>query len=440
MDNIGREDEIREFKESTVELEKGINSLVAMLNKSCRGEVLFGVKDNGDIIGMDVGKTTLRHIAQKVDEMVEPAVIPKIEVLRSRDGRSFISLSARGTDRPYMSKGAIYIRSGEEDRRAPLSELKRMVLSTGDTLRDTTSLRQDLTFNELVSLLRSKGLTIVDDELMHRNLEMCNSEGKFNQLGSLMSDQNSIPLTVVIFGGLDRTSMQVRTDYGGHSMIVESQMVLDYVAALNERYVRITDSTRHEMDLFDAASFKEAWVNACIHNNWLTMIPPTVHVFDDRMEVISYGSKPYWLTDEEFFNGRSMPVNEALMRIFISAHMSEHTGHGVPIIVGSYGREAFDITDGSIRVTLRFTRNRIASDFREWNGIRLSEKEETILRIIIDDPAITQERIASLVGASRKYVSNAMKKLKDNGLIEREGSNKNGIWVVKGGPGVPEDR
>ena len=57
MTNLGRENEEREFKESTSEVEKGIISLTAMLNKQCFGEVFFGVKDNGDVIGKDIGKT-----------------------------------------------------------------------------------------------------------------------------------------------------------------------------------------------------------------------------------------------------------------------------------------------------------------------------------------------------------------------------------------------
>jgi hypothetical protein len=61
MLNVGREDESKEFKKSTVELEKGLVSLTAMLNKHCKGEVLFGVKVNG------VRFSTLDAICEALD-------------------------------------------------------------------------------------------------------------------------------------------------------------------------------------------------------------------------------------------------------------------------------------------------------------------------------------------------------------------------------------
>lgn len=41
--------------------------------------------------------------------------------------------------------------------------------------------------------------------------------------------------------------------------------------------------------------------------------------------------------EEDFFRGISCPRNDALMRIFNNMHISEHTGHGIPVIVRKYG-------------------------------------------------------------------------------------------------------
>ena len=90
------------------------------------------------------------------------------------------------------------------------------------------------------------------------------------------------------------------------------------------------------------------------------------------------------MTLDDFYAGRSMPVNEPLMRAFISAGLSEHTGHGIPVIVNSYGRDAFEITGGIIRVTLRFTSRRIATEFRQYNSEPLSELE--FPRILLTTP------------------------------------------------------
>ena len=48
--NLGIETEYIEFKQSTSQLGKALESMVAMLNKRGEGEVYFGVLDNGDVL------------------------------------------------------------------------------------------------------------------------------------------------------------------------------------------------------------------------------------------------------------------------------------------------------------------------------------------------------------------------------------------------------
>lgn len=44
--------EAQEFKASLSEMDKGIVSLVAMLNKNGKGKVFFGVANDGDVLGL----------------------------------------------------------------------------------------------------------------------------------------------------------------------------------------------------------------------------------------------------------------------------------------------------------------------------------------------------------------------------------------------------
>ena len=430
MDNIGREGEQLEFKENTTELEDGIVALSAMLNKSCKGEVLFGVRDNGDIIGMDIGKSTLKHISETIWRILDPTVMPILDVRTSLDGRKYISMSAQGDQRPYIVKGVAYIRCGEENRKATQHELKMMLKSSEDYLSESTAVNQDLTFTELSLILRGKGLDVDDGSRLSRSLNLINSQGRFNIQAEMLSDQNRFPLTVAVFSGTDRLSMTYRTDYSGQSLLTEIKEVMDFMRSINERYVVVSGNERAECDLFDYEAFKEAWINACVHNNWLSMIPPTIHIFDDRMEIISYGEKPFWLSDEDFFSGRSMPVNGSLMRLFIQARLSEHTGHGVPIIVRSYGREAFNLTSGSVIVTLKFSRKRMASVSRE-ERTRLNEKELLLFDAIRTNPSMTQDELSTVTKLSKGYVIKTMTKLKQMGAIERSGSRKSGYWITR---------
>lgn len=70
--NLGKESETIEFKESTSELKEGIRSIASMLNKNQHCVLHFGVNDNGDVIGQQIGNRTLRDISQAISVNIEP--------------------------------------------------------------------------------------------------------------------------------------------------------------------------------------------------------------------------------------------------------------------------------------------------------------------------------------------------------------------------------
>lgn len=60
--NLGSESEFVEFKKSTGEHKEALQAISAMLNKHGRGDLYFGVRDNGDVIGQMVSDSTVKQI------------------------------------------------------------------------------------------------------------------------------------------------------------------------------------------------------------------------------------------------------------------------------------------------------------------------------------------------------------------------------------------
>ncbi|MCI8935386.1 MAG: MarR family transcriptional regulator [Lachnospiraceae bacterium] len=44
---------------------------------------------------------------------------------------------------------------------------------------------------------------------------------------------------------------------------------------------------------------------------------------------------------------------------------------------------------------------------------------------------MTQTMLMDALDLSRKQIQNAIKELQEQGMLEREGSNRNGRWIVK---------
>lgn len=119
-----RENEHVEFKKSTDELKEAMISLVSMLNKCGYGTVYFGIKNNGEIVGQQIGALTTRDISGEIKIRIKPRVTPKIDIL-DFDRKKVISVYVQGEDLPYSAYDRYYIRSDDEDNVMSGDELER---------------------------------------------------------------------------------------------------------------------------------------------------------------------------------------------------------------------------------------------------------------------------------------------------------------------------
>ena len=68
--------------------------------------------------------------------------------------------------------------------------------------------------------------------------------------------------------------------------------------------------------------------------------------------------------------------------------------------------------------------------FGDEFGIKFGIKEKQILLLLDSNPAFTASDIATQIGIGQRAVEKQMKKLKDLNIICRQGSRKNGLWIV----------
>lgn len=432
--NLGHENETLEFKESLAQLDKVLKSLTAMLNRSGFGCVCFGILDNGDVKGLTVGPNTLMDIRNKIKFLIRPPALIRIEKVKAGD-LDYIKITAHGSDIPYSCDGRYYIRNVAANESVSNEMLRKMLTtSERDIIRSISSEHQNLTFTQFDAYMAKYGIHTESSVSFHDNYGLKNSEGRYNLMAYLLSDQNSLSIKVVKFSGTDKSCMSERTDFGHQCLLNSVHDVLEYVKVNNAVKVDLSDGIRKETPLIDYESFREAWINACLHNSWAEMLPPSVFVYDDRMEIVSYGGLPFGLSKEGFFKGTSIPVNRGLLTIFIATGFAEQGGQGVPIIVSRYSEDAFSFEDGMIKVTLNFNYEphdvirRIALEKSEDT---LTDKQKKLLDLLKENGNYTQKELSEKSGLSLAGVKKIMLKLQKMELISRVGSKKNGHWSVK---------
>lgn len=99
-----------EFKQTTGQLERGMETLCAFLNGE-GGTVLFGVADNGKIIGQEVSDKTKRDIAEAIGRL-EPTATVQVSYVPLPDGeKKIIALHVEDSrmERPFTYKNRPYM-------------------------------------------------------------------------------------------------------------------------------------------------------------------------------------------------------------------------------------------------------------------------------------------------------------------------------------------
>lgn len=296
-----------------------------------------------------------------------------------------------------------------------------------ETITNIESFNQELTFNQLKQMYVIKGLTI-DNETFYKNMGLLCKNGKFNLLAEILSDNNDCSIKVVRFAGVDKSEIIYRNEYGYKCLLLSMQQALEYVYSLNETRVQVDEAfIRKELKLFNEKCLREAWSNACLHSKWSKMVPPAIYIFANRIEVVSTGGLPVDYPIEDFFMGVSHPINKQLQKIMGQLGIVEQTGHVVPEIVKKYGKEAFEITNNHITVKFMFPYSMSSNNI---NMNSLSKSHKKVLQSIINQPSITVNEICKVVNLKTTRVNVIIKELRNQGLLKRIGSNKNGYWEI----------
>lgn len=309
--------------------------------------------------------------------------------------------------------------------------LKALINREGepDFIAQKEAVNQDLTFKMLKGLYLSNDIKINNDKF-EENLGLMNNNKKYNLMAELLADKNDLSIKVVTFAGTDKTVMLKRTDYGGKCLLLSVNNVLEYMESINETKVKVGGIQRQEEKYFDFSSFKEAWMNACVHTKRSEEIPPAVYIYDDRIEIVSNGGLPSALTMEDFFAGVSKPINKKLLKVFSDLDYIDQTGHGIPLIVKNYGKDAFYISEHTIIVTIPLNKELLESIDKTPENIELNNAEIKLLELIKSNPTYKTTDFIRLTEYSEVYINKIIRSLKDKEYIRRVGSNKSGYWEI----------
>ena len=419
-------------------------SNVAVLKQKEFAYFIWGIDNNThEVVGTEVdyhkeikGEPLQHYLARQLS----PEIAFSFEETVIRGKRVVALVIPCAKEVPTSFDNERYVRIGSSKvnlKKYPKREAELFrILSDGfPTIVNTESEYQDLTFERLFTYYAGKGISL-RQSTFKKNLHLLTAKGKYNIMAQLLSDNSHIPVRVAIFAGETKGSpMYSVKEFGYTCLLLTVDKVLEYGDVLNipqaDERNRVVE--RVDVPLFNSDAFREAIINAFLHNAWIKGNEPMVTIYSDRIEILSRGTIGNDQTIEGFFEGESKPVNKELSDVFLQLHISERTGRGVPVITEVYGKEAFDFRENSIVVTIPFNRiNAIVGDkvADKVGDKSLNTTRQRIIKEMRNNPNITHPQLMSIIGIGKTAIQNNISYLRKNGFIERVGSNKSGYWRV----------
>lgn len=186
-------------------------------------------------------------------------------------------------------------------------------------------------------------------------------------------------------------------------------------------------------------ALREILLNAVMHRDYSHYSGyVAIVVFDDRIEVQSYGRLPTGITVEQLSGPhRSKPINPLIAEAFHRTGAVEVWGRGTNKVIAmckQHGAAAptFEEQQGFLIVT--FKAQMVAGTPSESalpDDRKTSEKtSEKILTILAVTPETTIAELASKTGITTRSVERNLRALLARGRLRRVGPDKGGHWDV----------
>ena len=188
-------------------------------------------------------------------------------------------------------------------------------------------------------------------------------------------------------------------------------------------------------------ALREGLTNLCTHCDYFSSMHPVIRVFTDRIEMQNPGRFMFPLTELRK-QIHSMPRNPILSKLFRFARLSENAGYGIDkMLLWEQKRGAVEFNEDIVSSTITFFLDPKDEDLRfsikgKYDQHTDDEQKTTtktttkILNIISENPKVTYEELANLLGMTKDGVYYHINKLRTRGVVRRTGGTNGGHWEV----------
>lgn len=471
---------------------KYMKTIVAYANTS-GGKIIIGVDDaTRSIVGVEPSSVfqIMDKIVNAVSDMCVPQIIPDV-TFQTIEGKCVVQIEIYpGQNRPYYirsmgKENGTYVRVAGTSRPVDEAILKDLEYQgTGKSYDEIVNVEIDYDEKQALKLCNDIRKYIAESKELPiskvRKVTVTNLEnwGILKKTGQNYLTTNAFVLCTnntfrfakiqcALFKGEDRAVFIDRREFTGpiYDQIEEAyQFVLKHIN-LGATIEGIVRKDKYELP---PESIREAIINSVCHRCYLDHSCVQIAIYDNRVEITSPGMLYGGLTVEQAISGRSKIRNVCIAEVFSRMGIIEQWGTGLQRMIRGcreYGVREPEFVDMGDAFRVIFYRSNIETDIEnmrrvavtgteiENTGIEsrmtgtedietgiemiedeslsdLSDTEKKVVKIILKNPEITQDKMAECMGMSKNGIRYVMNKLKNKGILVRVGATKKGKWSI----------
>jgi len=407
----------------------GIGREICAFANATGGTILIGISDTGDMVGVP-DHNRLKSEVQATARSADPPIAVEVETV----GDVLCVRVPAQQSKPYSFGGKFFIREGASSQQMSRDEIREFFFAEGLIHFDETpcadyDLAVDLTpevWGRFAT--RAKLPSTVDMRSALHNLHLV-KDGKMTHAGAwlLCDDVTRFTLragvTCALFRGTTNVHILDRRDFTGDLYSIYEDCMNYLQSRLNTAMVPHAHGREERLELPEDA-LREALVNAIAHRDYRSTANVQVHIYHDRVEIITPGGLPAGMREEDL-GQKSLPRNPLLFGLFYRMDLVEQIGSGILRIrdlCREYGvsEPTFDVSESWVTVAFPRAVEGMTPEVTPEVGTKLalSRHQVDILRKCLNDSALVDMMEVTGRSDRTKFRNQVLNPMIHAGLIE----------------------
>ena len=406
------------------------------------GELIIGVDDNGNPIGVKKSKKLLEDIPNKIRNKL--GIIPSVKIEKVGD-KDIIHIFIKPSSVSISHNGKYYVRSGSNSFELKGEELTNFLIEksgkTWDEFVEEKAGFDDInlkTIDEFKKYAADRIPSIVSEKDYQTILKKLNlqEDKKLKKAAILLfakNPQRFYPAAYLKIGKfLTETDIQSSDIVDGNLF----EQINNALEILRTKYliskIKFEGIHRREILEYPYEALREAIINALIHRNYLGASSIQIRVYSDRLVIMNEGKLPPEVPVEKLKTEHlSKPRNTLLADVFYKAGFIESWGRGTIKIMEKCQEQGLpepDFEEDHGVFVVKFYQDK----WNEENLKKLGINERQIKAVIYvkGKGKITNKEYRELTGLSDEGARLDLIELSKRNLIQPIGKGRSAHYIL----------